>query len=46
MRHIFLDTNFVIDYFVREDFCGKAEKLMTIEKKVHSQFFHFISDNS
>ncbi|MDE5814570.1 MAG: PIN domain-containing protein [Muribaculaceae bacterium] len=39
MRHLFLDTNFVIDYFVREDFHGKAEKLMTIEKKAHSQFF-------
>ena len=39
MRHLFLDTNFVIDYFIREDFQGDAEKLMTIEKKAHSQFF-------
>lgn len=39
MKHIFLDTNFVIDYFVREDFQGNAEKLMTIEKKAQSQFF-------
>ena len=39
MRHLFLDTNFVIDFFVREDFQGDAEKLMTIEKKAKSQFF-------
>ena len=39
MRHLFLDTNFVIDYFVREDFQGDAEKLMVIEKKAKSQFF-------
>ena len=39
MRHLFLDTNFVIDYFVREDFQGDAEKLMIIEKKAKSQFF-------
>ena len=39
MRHLFLDTNFVIDYFVREDFQGDAEKLMIIEKKAQSQFF-------
>lgn len=39
MRHLFLDTNFVIDYFVREDFQGDAEKLMIIEKRAQSQFF-------
>lgn len=42
MKHIFLDTNFVIDYFVREDFQGNAEKLMTIEKKAQSQFSFLI----
>ena len=39
MRRLFLDTNFVIDYFVREDFQGDAEKIMTIEKKAGTQFF-------
>ena len=39
MKHLFLDTNFVIDYFIREDCQGDAEKLMTIEKKAQSQFF-------
>ena len=39
MKRLFLDTNFVIDYFIREDFQGNAEKLMTIEKKAKSQFF-------
>ena len=39
MRHIFLDTNFIIDYFIREDFQGDAEKLMTLEKRSNSQFF-------
>ena len=39
MRHIFLDTNFIIDYFIREDFQGDAEKLMTLEKRANSQFF-------
>ena len=39
MRHIFLDTNFIIDYFIREDFQGDAEKLMTLEKRANSPFF-------
>ncbi|MCH5225370.1 MAG: PIN domain-containing protein [Muribaculaceae bacterium] len=28
MKKLFLDTNFLIDYFIREDFKGDAEKLM------------------
>lgn len=28
MKRIFLDTNFIIDYFVREDCSGDSEKLM------------------
>ena len=39
MKRLFLDTNFVIDYFVREDFHGDAEKLMAIEKRAQTQFF-------
>ena len=32
MKNIFLDTNFLIDYFVREDYNSDAERLLTIEK--------------
>lgn len=39
MKRLFLDTNFVIDYFVREDFQGDAEKLMTFGKRAKTQFF-------
>lgn len=39
MKRIFLDTNFVIDYFVRQDFKGDAEKLMVMEKRSRTQFF-------
>ena len=39
MKRLFLDTNFVIDYFVREDFQGDAEKILTIEKLGQTQFF-------
>ncbi len=39
MKILFLDTNFVIDYFVREDFQGDSEKLITIEKRARTQFF-------
>ncbi|MCH5239963.1 MAG: PIN domain-containing protein [Muribaculaceae bacterium] len=28
MKRLFLDTNFIIDYFVREDFKGDCEKLL------------------
>ena len=39
MRRLFLDTNFIIDYFIREDFKGDAEKLMAMERKAQTQFF-------
>ncbi len=39
MKRLFLDTNFVMDYFVREDFQGDSEKLITIEKRARTQFF-------
>lgn len=32
MKKIFLDTNFIIDYFVREDFNGVSEQLLTLGK--------------
>ena len=28
MKKLFLDTNFILDYFVREDFKGDCEKLL------------------
>ena len=28
MKRLFLDTNFILDYFVREDFKGDSEKLL------------------
>lgn len=39
MKRLFLDTNFIIDYFIREDFQGVAEKIITMEKRAQSQFF-------
>lgn len=30
MKRVFLDTNFIIDYFVREDFNEEAEKLLLL----------------
>lgn len=39
MKRLFLDTNFVIDYFIREDFQGDAERLMTFGKRTQTQFF-------
>lgn len=32
MKKIFLDTNFIIDYFVREDFNGISEQLLALGK--------------
>lgn len=32
MKKIFLDTNFIIDYFIREDFNGEAERLLAFGK--------------
>ncbi|MDE6741788.1 MAG: PIN domain-containing protein [Muribaculaceae bacterium] len=39
MKRLFLDTNFVIDYFVREDYQGDAERIMMFEKRSGTQFF-------
>lgn len=30
MKRLFLDTNFILDYFVREDFYGDCEKLLSL----------------
>lgn len=32
MKKVFLDTNFIIDYFIREDYNGDAERLLTFGK--------------
>lgn len=32
MKKIFLDTNFIIDYFVREDYNGVSEQLLSLGK--------------
>ncbi|MDE6295279.1 MAG: PIN domain-containing protein [Muribaculaceae bacterium] len=39
MKNIFLDTNFIIDYFVREDFNGEAEKLLELGAGQNLKFF-------
>ena len=39
MKNIFLDTNFIIDYFVREDFNGDAEKLLQLGESQNLIFF-------
>ncbi len=39
MKKLFLDTNFIIDYFVREDFQGDAERLMKLGASTHTQFY-------
>ncbi|MDE5551878.1 MAG: PIN domain-containing protein [Muribaculaceae bacterium] len=39
MKNIFLDTNFIIDYFVREDFNGEAEKLLELGDGQNLKFF-------
>lgn len=38
MKKIFLDTNFIIDYFIREDSNGDAERLLAFGKD--SMKFH------
>lgn len=30
MRRVFLDTNFILDYLIREDYKGNAEKVMEL----------------
>ena len=39
MKKIFLDTNFVIDYLVREDYSGPAEILLAKGKEYKYRFF-------
>ncbi|MDE7153864.1 MAG: PIN domain-containing protein [Muribaculaceae bacterium] len=39
MKRIFLDTNFIIDYFVREDYNGDSEKLMKFGSDNNLNFF-------
>ena len=39
MKSIFLDTNFIIDYFIREDYNGDAEKLMKFGASNDLQFY-------
>ena len=39
MKNIFLDTNFIIDYFIREDFSGEAEKLLQKGHQTNMKFF-------
>ena len=39
MKNIFLDTNFIIDYFVREDLNGESEKLLQLRESLNLNFF-------
>ncbi|MDE7375374.1 MAG: PIN domain-containing protein, partial [Muribaculaceae bacterium] len=39
MRRVFLDTNFIIDYFIREDYCGDAEKVLKLKDTNNLEFF-------
>ncbi|MDE7440555.1 MAG: PIN domain-containing protein [Muribaculaceae bacterium] len=39
MKKIFLDTNFIIDYFVREDYNGDAETLLQLGDRLNFKFF-------
>lgn len=38
MKKIFLDTNFIIDYFIREDYSGDAEKVMRLGDSRNMEF--------
>ncbi|MDE6581570.1 MAG: PIN domain-containing protein [Duncaniella sp.] len=38
MKRVFLDTNFIIDYFVREDYAGDAEKVMMLGDSMNMEF--------
>ena len=38
MKKVFLDTNFVIDYFVREDYSGDAETVMKLGDSQNVEF--------
>lgn len=39
MKRIFLDTNFIIDYLVRDDYAESAEILLANGRKCKCQFF-------
>ncbi len=39
MKNIFLDTNFIIDCFIREDYSGDAEKLLQLGQRQNLKFF-------
>lgn len=39
MNKIFLDTNFIIDYFIREDYRDESERLLTIGIRNGCRFF-------
>lgn len=44
MKHFFLDTNFIIDYFIREDYQGETEKFLTIGKITRNEKDYSFSD--
>lgn len=39
MKRLFLDTNFIIDYFVRQDYQGEAELLLAKGRKAGFRFY-------
>ena len=39
MKNIFLDTNFIIDYFIREDLNGESERLLEFGDSHDLKFF-------
>lgn len=39
MKRIFLDTNFLLDYFVREDYNGDTERVLQIGTQRKMKFF-------
>lgn len=41
MRRIFLDTNFLMDYFIREEYHDMAEKLLLLAR--NKKYFLFVS---
>ena len=39
MKKVFLDTNIIIDYFVREDYLGNAEQVMRLGDSRNIEFY-------
>ncbi len=39
MKRIFLDTNFIIDYFIRDDFSQDSEKLLRYGSEHKLKFY-------